>query len=38
MKVWDRFGNFVSGRRAVVLAAGLLILSLLPLLLLGNIM
>lgn len=36
MKVWDRFENFVSGRRAVVLAAGLLILSLLPLLLLGK--
>lgn len=36
MKVWDRFENFLSGRRAVVLAAGLLILSLLPLLVLGR--
>lgn len=36
MKVWDKFENFRSGRRAVVLAAGLLLLSLLPLLLLGK--
>lgn len=36
MKVWEKVENLLSGRRAVVPAAGLLILSLLPLLLLGK--
>ena len=35
-KINDRINSAVSGRRAVILAAGLLILSLLPLLLLGK--
>lgn len=36
MKVWEKLDNLLSGRRAVVLAAGFLFLSLLPLLLLGK--
>ncbi len=36
MKVWEKIENFLSGRRAVFLAAGLLLLSLLPLLWLGK--
>ena len=36
MKVWEKIENFLSGRRAVFLAAGLLLLSLLPLLWLGR--
>lgn len=36
MKVWEKAENFFGGRRAVVLAAGLLLLSLLPLFLLGR--
>lgn len=36
MKVWKKVENFLGGRRAVLLAAGLLILSLLPLLWLGK--
>lgn len=36
MKVWEKAERFLSGRRAVFLAAGLLVLSLLPLLFLGK--
>lgn len=36
MKVWEKAENFLSGRRAVFLAAGLLLLSLIPLLWLGK--
>lgn len=36
MKVWEKTENFLSGRRAVFLAAGLLVLSLIPLLWLGK--
>lgn len=36
MKVWEKVENLLSDRRAVVLAAVFLLLSLLPLLLLGR--
>ena len=36
MKAWEKAENFLSGRRAVFLAAGLLVLSLIPLLWLGK--
>lgn len=36
MKVWEKVENFLSGRRAVILAAGLLLLSFVPLLWLGK--
>ncbi len=36
MKVWEKAENFLSGRRAVFLAMGLLILSFVPLLWLGK--
>lgn len=36
MKVWEKAEKYLSGRRAVVLAAGLLLASLLPLLWLGK--
>lgn len=36
MKVWEKAERFLSGRRAVFLAAGLLLLSLLPLFWLGK--
>lgn len=36
MKIWEKTENFLDGRRAVVLTAGLLLLSLLPLFLLGR--
>lgn len=36
MKVWEKVENLISGRRAVTLAAALLLLSLIPLLWLGK--
>lgn len=36
MKVWEKVENFLSGRRALVCAAGLLLLSFVPLLWLGK--